>query len=629
VAVGGTANVYQWQKDGVDIGGATNDTLIIASASPADAGSYVLRTTNTIATDLTLYSLPVNVTIMELYPATPANLTATPGDRQVSLSWDANTEADFLRYRIYWENFTTPLSPRDSTAGDTTITITGLTNGITYYFWVTAVDSSGNESGYSAEVSATPTLFPQVVLQPGPNDGKDAYVHSGNPTLNYGNSTSLYFGGIPLSGGLASDTLNLYIQFDLSFISPGTQINSARLDLYLTGQNGWMVYDYGVYQVTQAWEEVTLTWNSQPQHNTTPVTTFFGQEWQSAYNRWHTVQNLEALVQQWVNDPANNHGLVIRAINDLYGAPRIASSDWADSTLRPKLVINSPGTGFSGIITDAQAAAPIEGVVIGAYQNDGSVRYALDTTDASGAYQLLVTFPGTYEIQVRGVNGYMPNMAGSFTVVEGEIRALDLTLQPNPNAVAGTISGVWDINGSPYIIVSDILVPTLSELVIAPGVEVRFHGRYKFIVNGVLRAVGTAADSIRFTRDEPTDESRGWGLRFENAAEDTSIVSFCIIEHGYVHDVLWGQSQDDCGGGIYCNNSNLVIERCSIRNNTANCGGGIYASMYDGQILIIRNNLIENNVAFDFGSDDGGGGITVGCASGSSHRGCSHRCLSE
>ena len=65
VAVGGTANQYQWLKDGTDIAGAVNDTLIIAPVSLADAGSYILRTTNTIATELTLYSRPIHVTVEE------------------------------------------------------------------------------------------------------------------------------------------------------------------------------------------------------------------------------------------------------------------------------------------------------------------------------------------------------------------------------------------------------------------------------------------------------------------------------------------------------------------------------------------------------------------------------------
>ncbi|MEE9466379.1 MAG: T9SS type A sorting domain-containing protein [Candidatus Neomarinimicrobiota bacterium] len=64
VPVGGTANVYQWMKDGVDIPGATGDTLRIFSVAYADSGSYVLRLTNTIVPDLTLYSRPTRLKVV-------------------------------------------------------------------------------------------------------------------------------------------------------------------------------------------------------------------------------------------------------------------------------------------------------------------------------------------------------------------------------------------------------------------------------------------------------------------------------------------------------------------------------------------------------------------------------------
>ncbi len=65
VSVGGTANQYQWVKDGVDITGATDSVYIISNASVADSGTYICRITNTIATDLTIYSRPVHVNVID------------------------------------------------------------------------------------------------------------------------------------------------------------------------------------------------------------------------------------------------------------------------------------------------------------------------------------------------------------------------------------------------------------------------------------------------------------------------------------------------------------------------------------------------------------------------------------
>jgi fibronectin type 3 domain-containing protein len=99
-------------------------------------------------------------------PAVPQNLVVTDSSSQtITINWQRNTEADFIRYRIYRDTIPNPTTKVDSTTGgitDTTKTFTGLTNGKRYYFRVTSVDSVGNESGYSNEVSATPGL-PSII----------------------------------------------------------------------------------------------------------------------------------------------------------------------------------------------------------------------------------------------------------------------------------------------------------------------------------------------------------------------------------------------------------------------------------------------------------------------------------
>ncbi|MGD0037788.1 MAG: FG-GAP-like repeat-containing protein, partial [Bacteroidota bacterium] len=93
-------------------------------------------------------------------PAAPQNLIATAGDAQVLLKWKKNTETDFLKYRVYIGTDSVSVLLKDSTSSsisDTTRTITGLTNGTTYYFRVSALDSTRLESSKSIAVSATPS----------------------------------------------------------------------------------------------------------------------------------------------------------------------------------------------------------------------------------------------------------------------------------------------------------------------------------------------------------------------------------------------------------------------------------------------------------------------------------------
>lgn len=69
VTVGGANNQYQWYKDNTIIGGATSSTYPIASAQAGDAGQYICRITNSVATALTLYSRPFNLTVNVIAPS--------------------------------------------------------------------------------------------------------------------------------------------------------------------------------------------------------------------------------------------------------------------------------------------------------------------------------------------------------------------------------------------------------------------------------------------------------------------------------------------------------------------------------------------------------------------------------
>ena len=97
-------------------------------------------------------------------PDSPTNLVAASGDGQVTLSWTApgyNGGYTITGYRIYYDttepsgNNATSSTYQDVPAGTTTATITGLTNGTDYYFWVKAVNQVG-ESQQRQYVSCAP-----------------------------------------------------------------------------------------------------------------------------------------------------------------------------------------------------------------------------------------------------------------------------------------------------------------------------------------------------------------------------------------------------------------------------------------------------------------------------------------
>jgi len=85
-------------------------------------------------------------------PASPRGVYNVTGDGEVFLSWEANTESDVAGYRIYkaacLNGSSCPYLPVGTTT-QTNFVVTGLTNGTTRYFGVTAFDRAGNESELS------------------------------------------------------------------------------------------------------------------------------------------------------------------------------------------------------------------------------------------------------------------------------------------------------------------------------------------------------------------------------------------------------------------------------------------------------------------------------------------------
>ena len=104
-------------------------------------------------------TLDINAIGDNVAPATPSNIVLNPAIKQISVTYNANTEKDFLKYKIYMKKEGTPTGTDliKETAGTNTV-ISNLEADVDYHFKVSAVDTSGNESVLSSEF-ITQALF--------------------------------------------------------------------------------------------------------------------------------------------------------------------------------------------------------------------------------------------------------------------------------------------------------------------------------------------------------------------------------------------------------------------------------------------------------------------------------------
>ncbi|NIR48096.1 T9SS type A sorting domain-containing protein [candidate division KSB1 bacterium] len=95
-------------------------------------------------------TLHIRFLIMACYLLMPLMVQAG----SVIVSWDANTESDLAGYKIYYGKTSRDYNREVFVGNVTSHKISALQPTERYYFAVTAFDHSGNESGFSQEVSA-------------------------------------------------------------------------------------------------------------------------------------------------------------------------------------------------------------------------------------------------------------------------------------------------------------------------------------------------------------------------------------------------------------------------------------------------------------------------------------------
>jgi hypothetical protein len=149
---------YQWQRNGVNISGATSSTYVLVNADAGNPVRCVVTATNVAGSASANSNATANVAA--IVPGAPTIGTATAtGTTTATVVYTAPASDGGATITSYTATSTPDsITGTLSQEGSGTITVTGLTGGTAYTFTVTATNSAGTSTASAASNSITTPL---------------------------------------------------------------------------------------------------------------------------------------------------------------------------------------------------------------------------------------------------------------------------------------------------------------------------------------------------------------------------------------------------------------------------------------------------------------------------------------
>ena len=312
-------------------------------------------------------SKPNIILILTGYLLLSVSIWVTPShaaDCNAKFSWLPNPESDLAGYSIYYGQTDGGPYPNEVDIGNPTLVdgrvygeVVGLACGEQYYFVCVAYTTQGEKSDYSSQVG--------YLLVEGDLATK---IFGDTADSDYLGTIQDTFINVNDENNVNSTVLNTYtwpenmvanailLKLDLSGLPVNSQVQTATLQLYLTGSGGDAAYEISVHKIINHNPELSLAngfsyngsggWTANDQcYNGVPLAQadiatsedVNSVDQSIGYKNW----NITQMVKDWVANPSTNFGVLLNSdpVASTSSHRYFASTDALETTQRPKIIV--------------------------------------------------------------------------------------------------------------------------------------------------------------------------------------------------------------------------------------------------------------------------------------------------
>lgn len=252
------------------------------------------------------------------------------------------------------------------------------------------------------------TIDPEFTTTQEWQSAECSYVDSSLPNTAYGFGSETGYSDTVYVGTFGAGTYRLFYRIkELPALNKGDMIVGAYLHMALLNNDFYDNMDVSAYQLSENWEQSSLTWNNQPNYDSNIVDyEMFNSDSEIGWYDW----NITSCMKKWYNG-SQNYGIMLMTPNDVNATQcaSFASSNYSYSTTpRPLFsIIYRNNKGLEDYWSYSSFSVGTAGT---AYVNDYSGNLVFVTSDAT-------TASGYSTANIQHVyNGYMANVRYTTTV---------------------------------------------------------------------------------------------------------------------------------------------------------------------------------------------------------------------